>query len=128
MVRSAADRIVREEGAVLLMSGRRADLESFRLRFRRSLTALHEILQSAGTTSVEPEKSLEGDTPLGSLRGSSDLLITLADGRQAIIDLKWAGNKKYREKLNAQTHIQLAIYARWWSAIHLPGRLSLISS
>ena len=108
----AADRIVREEGAVLLMSGRRADLESFRLRFRRSLTALHEILQSAGTTSVEPEKLLEDDTPLGLLRGSSDLLITLADGHQAIIDLKWAGNKKYRQKLNAQTHIQLAIYAR----------------
>jgi len=108
----AVERIVREEGAVLLMSGRRADLEAFRLRFRRSLTELHEILQSAGTTSIEPEKSLEGDTPLGSLRGSSDLLITLTDGRQAIIDLKWAGNKKYRQKLNAQTHIQLAIYAR----------------
>jgi len=44
----AVERIVREEGAVLLMSGRRADLEAFRLRFRRSLTELHEILQSAG--------------------------------------------------------------------------------
>lgn len=105
-------RIVREEGAVLLMSGRRADLEAFRLRFRRSVAELHHILQSAGTTLVEPEKSLAGDTPLGSLRGSSDLLVTLAGGRQVIIDMKWGGNKKYREKLNDQTHIQLAIYAR----------------
>ena len=38
--------------------------------------------------------------------------MTLADGRRAIIDMKWAGNKKYRTKLNDQTHIQLAIYAR----------------
>jgi hypothetical protein len=105
-------RIIQEEGAVLLMSGRRADLEAFRLRFRRSLAQLHQILQSAGTKLVEPEKSLAGETPLGSLRGSSDLLITLDGGRQAIIDLKWAGNKKYRRRLSEQTHIQLAIYAR----------------
>jgi hypothetical protein len=105
-------RIVQEEGAVLLMSGRRADLEAFRLRFRRSLAQLHQILQSASIKVVEPEKSLAGETPLGWLRGSSDLLITLTDGRQAIIDLKWAGNKKYRRRLSEQTHIQLAIYAR----------------
>jgi hypothetical protein len=108
----AVDRIVREEGAVLLMSGRRADLESFRARFRDSLVQLHSSLQAAGAMAVEPEKSLEGDTLLGSLRGSSDLLVTLTDGRQAIIDMKWAGNTKYRKKLNEQMHIQLAIYAR----------------
>ena len=106
------DRIIEEEGAVLLMRGRRADREAFRLRFRRSLAALHELLLAAGVRNVEPEKALEGDTPLGLLRGSSDLLITLADGRRAIIDMKWAGNKKYRTKLNDQAHVQLAIYAR----------------
>jgi hypothetical protein len=108
----ALDRIVHEEGAVLLMSGRRADLESFRMQFRASLAQLHESLQAAGAIAVEPEKSLAGDTPLGSLRGISDLLVTLANGRQALIDMKWAGNTKYRKQLNHQTHIQLAIYAR----------------
>jgi hypothetical protein len=105
-------RIVQEEGAVLLMRGRRADLESFRMRLRVSLVALHECLQAAGAITIEPEKVLEGDTPLGSLRGSSDLLVTLKDGRQVIIDMKWAGNAKYRRKLREQTHTQLAIYAR----------------
>ena len=105
-------RLVQEEGAVLLMSGRRADLESFRMRLRVSLVALHECLQAAGAITIEPEKALEGDTPLGSLRGSSDLLVTLKDGRQVIIDMKWAGNAKYRRKLREQTHTQLAIYAR----------------
>lgn len=108
----AVAQIVSEEGAVLLMGGRRADLEAFRLRFRRSLTELHAILQSAGAKTVEPEKPLQGDTPLGSLRGSSDLLVTLQGGKQAIIDMKWAGNKKYRNKMFEQKHIQLAIYAR----------------
>ncbi len=107
-----ADRIVREEGAVLLMSGRRADREAFRLRFRRSLGQLHRLLQAAGASRVEPEVALAGDTPMGTLRGSSDLLVTFEDGHQLIVDMKWAGNKKYRQKLLDQAHIQLAIYAR----------------
>jgi hypothetical protein len=108
----AVERIVREEGAILLMRGRRANLEAFRMRFRISLLQLHENLRAAGAIRVEPEKYLEGATPLGALRGSSDLVITLADGREAIIDMKWAGNAKYRDKLSAQSHVQLAIYAR----------------
>jgi hypothetical protein len=104
--------VVKDEGAVLLMSGRRAELESFRMRFRVSLVQLHEHLRAMGAVTVEPEKALEGQTPLGSLGGSCDLLVTLRGGRQAIIDMKWAGNSKYRKKLNEQTHTQLAIYAR----------------
>jgi PD-(D/E)XK nuclease superfamily len=106
------DRIIEEEGAVLLMRGRRADREAFRLRFRRSLTELHRLLQAAGATSVEPEKTLEAATPLGMLKGNSDLLVKLAGGGRAIIDMKWAGNGKYRKKLKEQSHTQLAIYAR----------------
>jgi hypothetical protein len=108
----ALERIVREEGALLLMRGRRAQLEAFRLRFRISLVQLHEHLRAAGAISVEPEKYLEGATPLGALRGSSDLVVILADARQVIIDMKWSGNTKYRDKLRDQTHVQLAIYAR----------------
>ncbi len=108
----AIEKVVREEGAVLLMSGRRADLESFRLRFRRSLAQLHRCLVAAGVQRVDPEVALVGATPLGTLRGDSDLLATFADGSRAIIDMKWAGNAKYRKKLMNQTHTQLAIYAR----------------
>lgn len=106
------DEIVEEEGAVLLMPGKRAELESFRMRFRTSLGQLHGHLRDCGLTTVEPEAALEGEVPLGHLRGSSDLLLTLASGGQAIIDMKWAGDRKYREKLAHQKHLQLAIYAK----------------
>jgi hypothetical protein len=106
------DQVVAEEGAVLLMPGRRADLESFRLRFRDSLARLHGYLKAAKAIRVEPEKALEGSTTIGPIRGSSDLLLTFAGGGQAIVDLKWKGEKKYREKLATQTHIQLAIYGK----------------
>jgi len=108
----SVERIVREEGAILLMPGRRADLEAFRLRFRRSLVQLHEILQVACVAALEPEAELNGSTALGPIKGQSDLLVTFRDGRRAIVDMKWTGVRKYRDKLQQQSHIQLAIYAR----------------
>jgi len=106
------DSIIVEEGAVLLMPGKRAELESFRLRMRASLPMLHEALRGAGAGLIEPEAVLEGEVSLGRLTGSADLLLTLADQSQAIVDMKWAGDKKYRDKLAANSHIQLAIYAQ----------------
>jgi hypothetical protein len=106
------DGILMEEGAVLFMRGRAADRETLRQRVRRALGVLHRQLQMAGAVRVEPEKSLEAGTPLGAIRGNSDLLVTFADQRQAVVDMKWSGGGFYREKLKAQSHIQLAIYAR----------------
>lgn len=104
--------ILLEEGAVLFMRGRSADREMLRQRVRHSLGELHRQLQAAGAQRVEPEKELEADTPLGKLAGSSDLLVTLAGGDQAVIDMKWSGKNWHQEQIKAQSHIQLAIYAR----------------
>jgi hypothetical protein len=73
---------------------------------------LHRLLQAAGAVQVQPECPLHAETPLGRVEGSCDLLVTLADGRELILDMKWSGNRKYREKLETQTHIQLVVYAR----------------
>jgi hypothetical protein len=104
------ERIVDEQGAVLRMPGHRAELESFRRRFRRSLLSLHAHLRAADTQLIEPERSLQADTAIGPFRGASDLVITTRSGRQAIIDMKWAGLKGYRQRLAQQTHLQLAVY------------------
>jgi hypothetical protein len=106
------DEVVAEEGAVLLMPGRRADLESFRLRFRESLARLHAHIRAAKAIRVGPEKTLEGITAIGLIKGSSDLLLSLGAHGEAIVDLKRKGEKKYRDKLTALTHIQLAIYGK----------------
>ncbi len=104
------DSLVDEEGAVLRMPGKRAELEAFRLRFRESLIGLHNHLRSAGVVAIEPEKDLEAETSIGLIRGSSDLLVTLASGQQIVIDMKWSGLGKYRRKLQDHAHLQLAIY------------------
>lgn len=106
------DDILMEEGAVLFMPGRSADREALRQRVRHALGELHRHLQAAGAQRVEPEKSLEADTPLGTLAGKSDLLVTLAGNDQVVIDMKWSGTGWHRNHLKTQSHIQLAIYAR----------------
>ena len=111
-VDSAFEGILLEEGALLLMPGRGADRIALRLGLRRSVTELHRLLQAAGAVQVQPECPLHAETPLGRVEGSCDLLVTLADGRELILDMKWSGNRKYREKLETQTHIQLVVYAR----------------
>lgn len=106
------DTLVDEEAALLRMPGRRAELASFQLRLRAALLQLHGHLQRAGMVLVEPEKRLAAATAIGPLRGSCDLLLTRADGRQGVLDLKWSGLAKYRDKLQQQSFLQLSVYAQ----------------
>jgi hypothetical protein len=106
------DGILIEEGAVLFMPGRSADREALRQRVRRALGELHRHLQAAGAQRVEPEKALKADTPLGTLAGDTDLLVSLAGNDQVVVDMKWSGTRWHRDHLKSQSHIQLAIYAR----------------
>jgi hypothetical protein len=106
------DRLIDEQGAPLRAPGRRAELQQFRLRLRASLQHLHGRLLDAGALRVEPEKPLAAKTAVGALRGRCDLLLTLGSGQQMVIDMKWTGLAKYRDKLRQQAHLQLAVYGQ----------------
>ena len=106
----AFEGIVAEEGATLLMPGRRSDLESFRLQLRNALEQLRHQLGRAGVIQVAAEMELDGQFAGGELGGYADLVLTRADGIQAIVDMKWAGNK-FADVLKENRHLQLAIYA-----------------
>lgn len=107
---AAFDQIVDEEGAVLLMPGRRSDLESLRIKLRASMLQLLSQLKGAGIVRVDSEMDLVGSYVGGELVGSADLVLAKASGEQAIIDMKWSGAKKYPEKLKQNRQLQLAIY------------------
>lgn len=108
---NAFESIVDEEGAHLRMSGRKADLESFRFRLARAVNALRGHLNKANVEEVLPEENLAGHFPGGELGGPTDLLLRTENGHTAIVDMKWGGRKKYGEKLKNNQHLQLAIYA-----------------
>lgn len=105
------ERTVAEEGAILLMPGRRSDLEAFRLRLRRAVVDLHARLHKAGARRVWPEKSLECHTALGKLVGYIDLHVEHEAGPTSVVDMKWSGSS-YASKVNTNTHIQLAVYGK----------------
>lgn len=106
----AFEGIVAEEGATLLMPGRRSDLESFRLQLRHALEQLRHQLGRAGVVKVVAEMELDGQFTGGELGGYADLVLTRADGTQAVVDMKWAGSK-FADLLKENRHLQLAIYA-----------------
>lgn len=107
----AFEALVEEEGAILRMQGRRADLEGFRSRLHHSLKTLRDQVTRAGMVKVVPEQGLAGRFPGGDLAGSADLVMHNGRGQLTIVDMKWSGIKKFPEKLRQNRHLQLAIYA-----------------
>lgn len=107
----AFDTLIDQEGALLRMPGRGADLAHFRTRLMRALEMLRAHVRQAGVVAVVPERALEGNFEGGTLAGFADLVMQSAAAAPAIVDMKWSGGKKYPEKLRLNRHLQLAIYA-----------------
>jgi hypothetical protein len=105
------DSVVSEEGAVLLMRGRRGDHERLRSSLERAIGELRRQLAAAGVGAVEPERALTGSFTGGIVAGVADLVVHGRDGGRAIIDMKWSGGKSHEERLATNRHLQLAIYA-----------------
>lgn len=103
--------VVAEEGAVLLMPGRRGDYEPLRSALGRALEELQRQFMAAGIDVVEPERELAGQFPGGDLEGTADLVVRNKAGRQAIVDMKWAGANVHQDRLAKNRHLQLALYA-----------------
>lgn len=104
------NQLIVEEGAVLLMPGRRSDLEGFRIKLRESIRQLRKQLIDAGIVEVLPEHELSGHYVGGKIHGYADLALRNGAGVRAIVDMKWSGAKKYPAKLKENRHLQLAIY------------------
>lgn len=104
--------LLQQEGALLLTPGRQAECQRFIVQIRESLVALVEHLKAADTKTVSTELWQEGRFVGGPLTGSIDLLAIRADGREAVVDIKWSGRKYRREALLANDYLQLAVYAK----------------
>lgn len=104
--------LLQQEGALLLIPGRQAECQRFIVQVRESLITLVEHLKAADTRCVSTELQQQGHFVGGPLTGSIDLLASRADGREAVVDIKWSGRKYRREALLANDYLQLAVYAK----------------
>ncbi len=102
--------VVAEEGAVLLMPGRRGDYERLRSAMERAIAEFQRQFAAAAVDSVEPERALTGTFTGGELEGVADLVVRNRSGRRAIVDMKWSGGNYHQERLAKNRHLQLAMY------------------
>ena len=110
-VRSKLPGIVEREGAVLLGYGRGVDRQRVAATLERALVRLLEHLRLAGVAEAAAETSEEAPFEGRRLTGTIDLLLSRSNGQQAVLDVKWAG-EKYRGGLLAENRaLQLATYA-----------------
>ena len=100
------------EGALLLEPGRQAECERFITVAQEALVSLVEHLQQAGAVSVCMESHQSGEFIGGRLEGYVDLLATRADGREAVVDIKWGGRRYRTDSLREGSYLQLATYAK----------------
>ena len=105
------DHLFETEGAILLQRGRGGDRQYVADRIEHGLTRLLHHLRGAGVESVRSEVDHEAEHPAFKLRGTIDLLLTDANGRRIVVDVKW-GSEPYRQgEMEAGRHLQLGTYA-----------------
>ncbi|HBG30482.1 MAG TPA: PD-(D/E)XK nuclease family protein, partial [Gammaproteobacteria bacterium] len=104
------DAVLRSEAALFLLPGQRAAQQRLRDTIESAVLDLRAQLSSAGVTRVEAERWMEGRFTGGALVGSADLVVTFGTGETGVVDLKWAGVKKYPDKLVQNRHLQLLVY------------------
>ncbi len=107
----AIQTLLTEEGAVLLQPGRLVEKEQFVDTARKSLHELVRQLKTANVVLIEMEQAQEAVFFGGNLRGFIDMKVTNAEGKEAVIDIKWGGAKYRKASLQDNAHLQLVTYS-----------------
>jgi len=99
------------QGAMLLKPGRAPERERFISNVGNAIAALVRHLKDAAVVTVEMEGQFDGRFVGGELGGRVDLVARKADGRVAIVDIKWGGAPYRQAALEGSKYLQLAIYS-----------------
>ncbi|MBX7096844.1 MAG: PD-(D/E)XK nuclease family protein [Myxococcaceae bacterium] len=109
----AAAKALLEEGpslvAQLFLPGASAELGAAKQVLQKAAAVLHQLVTS-GWKVVSTEERVVGDALGAKFGGISDLVVE-RNGRRAVIDLKWGGQKYRRQSLVEGTAVQLSAYA-----------------
>ncbi len=103
--------LLAREGANYLLPGKKQAEEKLRSIAVSSIWALTNYLRNADVITVSVEKPVEGRFKGGKLSGSIDLLVSRADKKEAVVDLKWSSLKYKKIELSENMQLQLATYA-----------------
>lgn len=111
--------LLEQEGANLLLPGKRADAAALRQTAELALWQLLQQLRSAKVTEAQSELELPPAAFAGGqIAGTLDLSVKKADGMVAVVDMKYGGASVREKELKEGRPLQLAVYGHFWSAVH----------
>jgi RecB family exonuclease len=103
--------LLTKEASTLLLSGASNEREQLTRQVRNAMRALHRYLRRAEFHMGAVEEPVETESPFGTLHGRLDMRLVDAEGRDAVLDMKW-GASSYRKLLEEGRAVQLAAYSR----------------
>lgn len=104
-------RLMRQEGAGLLLYGREPERLAFVNRVKYAAWSLVNLIQQNGWKVKGTEQELQGKFRDIPVRGRADLVLE-REGEQAVIDLKWRGSSRRERHIRNEEDLQLVLYSR----------------
>lgn len=107
--------LIEEAAAPLLQTGSAAERARVEEMLPKAIAYVAQLLRDSGLEVVEAEAQRSDDNLLGqgeALGGGIDLLLRDAQGRPALLDLKWSRSvRSYRDRVREGHAVQLAAYS-----------------
>ena len=110
-IEEKAPRLLRREGAVLLMYGREPERIAFINRVKYAAWSLISLIQNNGWTVSATEKPLDGQFTGIPVKAKADVVLERGD-EKAVIDLKWRGASRREQIIKNEEDLQLVMYSR----------------
>lgn len=102
---------IRTKGLSLLLKENDVERSTFSYQLQRSVNTLVDIMDDKVLIPESCELNYDASlTDIGDFGARIDMVLTNQEEKYVIIDFKWSFSKKYREKLETNTSIQLELY------------------
>ncbi len=108
---SNLDLLAQTKGALLLLEENDMEFKHFKTLLVKSVDILLDIIEQNNLSIVGSEQKYEADIPdIGKMNATVDFVLKAPDGNYVVIDFKWNESKTYKEKLEHNDALQLAVY------------------
>lgn len=130
LVEATFDERLPLDAAPLAQPEKRIESQRLKAELIKATRLFVETLAAGGYTRVQIEVPVEGSAFGKEMRGSIDCVASSEDNREAVVDFKYAGRKKFHDMISEGKSVQLATYAhsRGQSSEHYPAVAYLVLS
>ncbi|PAY20985.1 hypothetical protein CKO51_02750 [Rhodopirellula sp. SM50] len=111
LVETTFDERLPLDAAPLAQPEKRVESQRLKNELVKATRLFVETLSDGGYTSVRIEVPIEGTAFGKEMRGSIDCVASAKDGREAVVDFKYAGRAKFYDMITEGRSVQLATYA-----------------